>query len=128
VTRARIVLPRCSRRFLELFEGYSGTGEAIPMSDDDGGAVAGCLRRQQLPEYIGGVSMQTIYKMIRDGEFPGPTTYARRVPLWSLEILRVWARGEWRAAGPPEPTKGSVIVKAARARKAGKAKAARAGA
>jgi hypothetical protein len=63
------------------------------MGDDRGIQRMG-FRREELPQLLGGISAKTLIRMLQDGEFSEATVYARRVPLWSSDVIRSWLRGE----------------------------------
>jgi hypothetical protein len=68
---------------------------------DDGVIKPLIVRKQQLSQYLGGISLQTVNRMVRDGEFPPPFCYAKSVACWNLDVISAWTRGEWR----PDPTR-----------------------
>jgi hypothetical protein len=57
------------------------------------------LRRQEVLESIGKISMRTLERMIQRGQFPEPVQWAGRVPLFDADVFESWLRGDWRS-GP----------------------------
>jgi predicted DNA-binding transcriptional regulator AlpA len=95
-----------------------GHGDARRLAMGDGGAIERTsLRREEIPGFLG-ISITTLDRMIKAGEFPRASQYARTVPLWSIDMIRAWARGDWRPGSGPQakPTrKGGRPPKKARA-------------
>ncbi len=41
----------------------------------------------------------TLWRMVKAGQFPPPSAYAGRRPLWSIDHVRAYVAGTWKATG-----------------------------
>jgi predicted DNA-binding transcriptional regulator AlpA len=78
----------------------------------DGGTQPVILRKKQVSELLGGISAQTIMRMVKSGQFPPPSCHARRIALWHRDVITAWTRGGWR----PEPGPKAAKARAERAK------------
>lgn len=53
------------------------------------------LKLQEVADRIG-ICARTIQRMVHRSEFPPPTVRAGKLPLWSVDVVQAWSRGEWR--------------------------------
>lgn len=67
---------------------------------------SGVLVRKDVVLAYCGVSATTIWAWLKDGKFPQPTRRVGRIPFWSIDDVRAFARGEWK----PEDSKSSAWV------------------
>jgi hypothetical protein len=66
---------------------------------------------------IANVCIRTLERMIHLGQFPPPTCRGGRsgkLPMWSIESIQAWSRGEWRPSKPKKDRAGAGAKQEAR--------------